>query len=116
MENDILVKFALYSSKVKYDIYKNTLLLYDNSNLIDRLPLPGLVFTGIKLEYNEVVKLNCYDVEMQKVEHSIWSKYLFLEFKHREICICSIEFVPKENINFIDKFKPHFVEVTSESI
>jgi len=114
--NDIVVKFTTYNANVEYDIYEDSLLLFDNSSLIETLPLPGLVFTGIKLVYNDLVKLECYDIEMKKVEYSFWNGYLFLEFKGREACICSTKFVPKEVVDFIEEFKPHFLEVSNESI
>ena len=114
--NNIVVKFTTYSDKVKYDTYEGSFVIFDNTNLIDKTPLPTLLFTGVKLEVNEVVKLICRDDTDKIIPHSFWNGWLYLEPKDVKDFIGTVSFFPQEESKTVKEFYGNFIEVINESI
>lgn len=114
--NNIAVKYAVYSDKVRYNTYEGNLIVFNNDKLVAKLPLVTLMFTGIKVVLNNKVSMLCTDGVGAIVEHSIWEGWLYLEPKNKEDFIGIINFIPAVTNTIVTEFYGNFIEVTNESI
>ncbi len=114
--NNILVKFYTYNNTVKYDTYEGSFIVFNNNSLITKVPLPTLLFTGVKFEVNYSVKIVCRDADNIIVQHSFWDSWLYVEPKQVDDFIGTISFFPQEDNKIVEEFYGNFLEVVNESI
>lgn len=110
VENDILVKFTIYNDKVKYNTDDFVMTLFDNSDLI-ALPLTSLIFTGVKLEFSNLVSLICKDKNLNIVDYSIWDGYLYIDDKKEDGMFYVTEFIPIDSEAEIKDLRSNFLEI-----
>ena len=58
VKNDIVVKFSLWNSEVKYEQLCGSIVLYNHNNLYKGED-KNLIFTGVKLEHTNKARMIC---------------------------------------------------------
>jgi len=110
--NNIVVKLYLFNQAVEYDIADGSIILYDHSNLY-----PGnnssSVFTGVKLEVHEKVKIVCEDLKGNNLNHSLFNGYVCVQStgSSQGKPLCLVRFVPKREQKNINSFHGRFIKI-----
>ena len=110
--NNIVVKFYLFNQDVEYDIANGVIVLYDHSNLYPGNSISS-IFTGVKLEVHEKVKIVCEDFNESILNHSLYNGYICVQKQKSSVGkpICLVRFLPKKTQKTIDNFRGNFIKI-----
>lgn len=114
VQNNIAVKFKLFSPKVRYDIFDGKFVLFDNSILYKGINT-GVVFTGVAFDFNEKVNFICHSLSGEKLNHYFCNDYICLETTMVGGAIAIATFVPAYAQQHVKEFYAYFIH-TGEDI
>ena len=77
---------------------------------------PTLLFTGVKFEVKDLIKIICKDDTNNVIDHSFFDGWLYLEPESIKDFIGIVSFVPQQKCDVIEEFYGNFLEVKCASI